>query len=64
MRVCVCRGGRVPVGTTRQQLVSAKMLYDSAYHPDTGEKMQIVGRMSFQVPGGMIIVGILMTFYQ
>ena len=54
----------VPAGTTREELVSAKVLYDSAYHPDTGEKMNVFGRMSFQVPGGMIIVGILMTFYQ
>lgn len=58
------REGVVPAGTTRDQLVSAKVLYDSAYHPDTGEKMTVIGRMSFQVPGGMIIVGILMTFYQ
>ena len=54
----------VPADTTRDQLIAAKVLYDSAYHPDTGEKMNVVGRMSFQVPGGMVIVGILMTFYQ
>lgn len=54
----------VPAGTTREQLIAAKVLYDSAYHPDTGEKMNVFGRMTFQVPGGMVIVGILMTFYQ
>lgn len=58
------REGMVPAGTTREQLVAAKVLYDSAYHPDTGEKMNVFGRMTFQVPGGMVIVGVLMTFYQ
>ncbi len=58
------RKGLVPAGTTREDVVAAKVLYDSAYHPDTGDKMNVFGRMSFQVPGGMIIVGLLMTFYQ
>jgi len=58
------RRGETPPGTTEKQLWEAKRLYDSAYHPDTGEKMFIVGRMSFQVPGNMTIIGLMMTFYK
>ena len=58
------RSGQVPPGTTEDQLWEAKRLYDSAYHPDTGELMFFAGRMSFQVPGNMVITGCVLTFYK
>jgi tricarboxylate carrier len=51
-------------GMTEERLWKAKRLYDSAYHPGTGEKMFIVGRMSFQVYGNMTIIGLMMTFHK
>jgi len=58
------KGEKLPESTTEQDLWDAKYKYDSAYHPDTKEKMFILGRMSAQVPVNMVITGCMMTFYK
>lgn len=53
-----------PAGTTDEDVWRAKHIYESAFHPDTGEKQNVFGRMSFQVPGGMLITGAMLQWYR
>ncbi|XP_026468572.1 sideroflexin-2 isoform X2 [Ctenocephalides felis] len=59
-----CKRGEGCGDATRCDLIYAKKLYESAFHPDTGEKQNLFGRMSFQVPGGMAITGAMLQFYR
>ncbi|KOB78540.1 Sideroflexin-2-like protein, partial [Operophtera brumata] len=56
--------GQEPSGTKLEQVVRAKQLYESAFHPDSGELQNVFGRMSFQMPGGCIITGAMLQFYR
>ncbi|XP_055906332.1 sideroflexin-2 [Eupeodes corollae] len=58
------RLGQEPAGTSKDDVRYAMKLYTSAFHPDTGELQNFCGRMSFQVPGGMLITGAMLQFYR
>ncbi|CAL1525914.1 unnamed protein product [Lymnaea stagnalis] len=53
-----------PAGTTEKQIRRAQQIYLSAFHPDSGDLQNLFGRMSFQVPGGMVLIGAMITFYK
>ena len=57
-------GEQLPEETTADDLWTAKYRCDSAFHPDTNEKMFVMGRMSCQVPMNMVNSGMMMTFYK
>ncbi|KAF5273046.1 hypothetical protein FQR65_LT04788 [Abscondita terminalis] len=59
-----CRKGIEPSGVNVEQIIYAKKLYESAFHPDSGELQNVFGRMSFQLPGGMLITGAMLQWYR
>ncbi|GFR90936.1 sideroflexin, partial [Elysia marginata] len=58
------RKGQENPDVTTAQVRRAQQLYLSAYHPDSGELQNVCGRMSFQMPGGMVLIGAMITFYK
>ncbi|UMM15867.1 hypothetical protein L5515_013117 [Caenorhabditis briggsae] len=58
------RKGIISDQLTVNELWRAKALYDATYHPDSGEKMFFLGRMSAQMPGNMLINGMLLSLYR
>jgi len=58
------RVGQEPAGTTVEKVRKAQQMCLSAFHPDTGELQNVIGRMSFYVPGGMILISGMVAFYK
>lgn len=58
------REGKEPEGTQLEDVLYARKLHLSAFHPDSGELQNVIGRMSFQVPGGMAITGAMLQWYK
>lgn len=59
-----CRKGKAPLNVTIEELWKAKHIVDSAFHPDSGERMNVFGRMACQLPANMIIGGAMLYWYK
>ncbi|CAB3221729.1 unnamed protein product [Arctia plantaginis] len=58
------KAGKEPSDTKFEDVVRAKTLYESAFHPDSGELQNVFGRMTFQMPGGCLVTGAMLQWYR
>ncbi|XP_012522170.2 sideroflexin-2-like [Monomorium pharaonis] len=58
------KAGKEPKGLQRRDIIYAKKLRDSAFHPDNNEFMHVIGRMAFQLPSSIAITAAMLTFYK
>ncbi|PIO73533.1 tricarboxylate carrier [Teladorsagia circumcincta] len=58
-----CRSGE-ELPATLPELHRAQRLFQSAFHPDTGELQNFAGRMCFNVWGGTMLCGAMMIWYK
>jgi tricarboxylate carrier len=56
------RRGQEPAGTSEEQVWRAQHLAESAYHPDTGQRTNVLGRMCFQAPGNALLSAAMLTW--
>ncbi|XP_076231100.1 sideroflexin-2-like [Calliopsis andreniformis] len=56
--------GKEPPDTQLSDIIYAKKLKDSAFHPETEELMPILGRMSFQLPFSVLLTTSMLSFYK
>ncbi|CAL7939148.1 unnamed protein product [Xylocopa violacea] len=47
--------GKIPPGTQMSDIIRAKKYRDSAFHPDTGELIHVIARLSSQWPASVIL---------
>lgn len=59
----LCRSGEKPP-VSLPELHRAQRLFQSAFHPDTGELQNFAGRMCFNVWGGTLLCGAMMIWYK
>ncbi|OAF71556.1 Sideroflexin-2 [Intoshia linei] len=52
------------VNINKKDLFKMKQLEESSFHPDSGELQNIFGRMSFQMPGNVMLTGLMLFFYK
>ncbi|XP_046750357.1 sideroflexin-2-like [Diprion similis] len=58
------KAGKEPTGTTKKDVIWAKKLRDSAFHPDNGQLTNVIGRMSFQLPGCLFLTAGMLAYYK